>query len=199
MNIAKILDRAVYVDFEGVPGEPPALMGIHRAGKHTLVSLDHRLDRAVLAVRGEIATLEGSLERLRELTEAGHSIICFTEHERRIFNEFGWRPEGLAYVDAHKILRRMSRQLGYLGPYNLASFESLFGYQRDYDTGPHEVASTIRDLRLFIRGKEFSELEPTTRIRWLRLCHHNLHDCRSLEYMLRRLASCVEVLRPTAA
>lgn len=188
MRIADLLDAAVYVDFEGVAGESPSLIGIRANSQHSLLSLEQRFDRAVLAVGGRLARFYDALDELQSYA-LRRPVVGFTQHEANIFAEAGFGSLAQSYVNLHPVFRRAARRSGYLGPRTLRGFEQHFGYSRPHEPASFPVAATIRDLRGSLMGRRFEELSLETRTRCWGLYAHNFHDCASLEWILRQLDS----------
>ena len=185
MLISSLLERAIYIDFEGLRDEVPVLLGIREHGKDVLSSLDYRLDAMVFSTNGRIEDMHGCLDCLAKKVSEGNVIAGFSEHEARIFEEQGYPHLARTYVNLRPLFCRAFAH-GSRGPNTLRRLEHMAGYWRHLDTPAFGVAPILRQTMYHCNGRRFSDVGPVYQQDWVQLANHNFHDCASLEWMLEK-------------
>ena len=189
--------KALYIDFEGPKGQPPAFLGTHRSGDHVQPAI---VDPS-LASLGPSQSLREAVRHVVVRAESkGRRIVSWSEHDLNVVRTLADEDPALVerferkYANALRIAKRW-RTVVHGGDRpdvgRLANYLPLIGYSVPEGAEGGDVGKTISDIRSRIdRG-----LEPTPGqlARWDRLIEHNWHDCVGM----RRV--CVEATREIEA
>jgi len=185
--------RAIFLDFEGETGEPPAVLGtlwVSRQGQEPMFR-QHVVDPSLRRLSSPTlvsASLAGQLRSLIGRAERQHRVLVgWSGHELEIVRT--WCPElapafEALYRDAKAPAKAWGRLTGFKPEkdgrkrrHRLAAYEVAVGFERDDALGGKEMAEAIRRVRGAIdRGVEPS---PKRLARWERMLAHNEQDCRA--------------------
>ena len=179
--------RGIYIDFECMKDEPPALVGVLLEDHFEQIVFDPVLQPASMAKHLRTNTLEAEIRRLLDLCESqGRCVFAFTRHELNVTYEYTILGVNLEdfYRDGHKIAKRWFNILHHgesIDGWRLQDFQKFTRQPRPAYLGNQKAAKSIRDVRnMLIRRKEYERLTPVAKGKWTRLLDYNRLDCIDL-------------------
>ena len=188
-------NRAIYLDFEGFKGKPPAIAGFSFDNQFEQVVLDPVLEGAAAAHGLSVLTLDEFVRNLLdECKTNGRFIIAFSDHERAVI----LRELDLDIRNYYKNALRLANRWRHKyhpheewGKASLARYLELPGI--DYEIPSHlgKGSATAR-LRSVSEGLEtrgdYAKLVASQKKKWADLLEYNRHDVLALEYLTRKAA-----------
>ncbi len=193
--------RAIYIDFENIPGEPPTLLGYAHDGQWTIAILDSQLaDAASWGIpRGRVlaATADEMLTTIRELAETEQRTICaWSQHDLRIIRRiYADQPETLQWWEANLVnIRRqamsfvrrhrypvtpiVNRRTGRASTGHQAVIMAALGIDVPAEYGRGVAARGITALRNFLAEHgSLQDVDDDTKNQWTATLLHNRYDC----------------------
>lgn len=185
--------RAIYLDFEGATGEPPAVLGtlwVSRLGQEPMfrqVVVDPVLRGLAVGELGS-SSLAGQVRSLIGRAERQHRVLVgWSGHELEVVRR--WCPDlapafETVYRDAKTPAKAWGRLTGQTPPkdarkrrHRLATYEAAVGFSRDDALGEKDMAKAIRGVRAALEGG--GEPGGKRLARWERMLAHNELDCRA--------------------
>ena len=197
-------NRALYVDFEGRKGQPPALLGTLFGGSFELLVLDGALLPLVRAggltgVSCRCCTLDRAIQHLLERAAgngAPRRVVAFSEHELATIEAFSERSRAQAvashYLNALHYFRSWRAAVRpdlILPETSLEHCAAAVGYEWPHE-GDFSPADAIRRLREQLATASRTNREPSARTRdlWRRLVEYNRQDCLAMQSLVRHIA-----------
>lgn len=186
---------ALTIDFEGIPGRPPSLLGILDMGEYHAIVLDEALRGAAKASGLKVRPLPSAVASVLLQSRDTRRILAFSEHELRKISEHAAlrraRFEEL-HVNARLLLRRWVNKR-YPGldarGWTLKDYMRRFG-QRD----PRKELKVSVPLALRTVAKRLSEYRSFEAMPrrdqelWHALLRYNRLDCVGLHGLVMRAA-----------
>ncbi len=183
--------RALYIDFEGGKGKPPALLGCLRR-KHIGKTWQYIADPAfaTLAVKDslEAMTVADVVERiLQRAAKHDRRIVAWSNHELDVIRAYC--PEHVQafearYVNARSLAVRWRNRChaGAKPPSNtLADYQALIGFVVPAGAEAGKVGDTLTSIgKSLALGKTADQLTDNQRRRWTELRMHNASDCAGM-------------------
>lgn len=185
--------RAVYLDFEGLMKEPPALAGWACEFELTQVVLDQRLElagrRSDLAVEGLDELVAGLLEKCED---EGRVVVGFSQAEKNTVDRHTSRNLSPIYRDARLIAKRWVNRLHpeVEVAWELKELLEFIGFPWPRYLGEGKATKKIRYVREMLGRKgSFDELTGTAKRFWTNLLTYNRIDCLGMRDLVMRAAA----------
>jgi hypothetical protein len=188
----KEAQRAIYIDFEGLIGQAPTLIGILVGRRFEQVVLDPWLHESAVKVGCRVATLKEEVSRVMKVARKERRlVVAFSDHERNKILEYCNRDIASRYRNARKIADRWneSRPITQRAKgQSLKHYMDSIGYRRSQQV---KACSPAREIRAIKRASE--SLKGNTlqsiRGRWRILLKYNEHDCRGMKDVVTKAAT----------
>jgi len=191
-------DNLIFIDFEGLIKEDPAIVGVWSDEKFKLVVLDQRLIgilQSPLAQEIPISFqtitdfLEHTLQRVRN---EGKKIVAFSDREKHVFESKDLDVTG-HYWNAHIDLKKWFRENDPVNrpkPFALDSILRYFSYPSHTDYGEKQATQRIVHVRNMLesRGQNYSKLTHVAKSKCTKLIRYNQQDVEGLIFALEKSA-----------
>lgn len=191
-------DNLIFIDFEGLIKEDPAIVGVWSNEKFKLVVLDQRLIgilQSPLAQEIPISFqtitdfLEHTLQRVRNESK---KIVAFSDREKHVFESKDLDVTG-HYWNAHKDLKKWFRENDPVNrpkPFALDSILRYFSYPSHTDYGEKQATQRIVHVRNMLesRGQNYSKLTNVAKSKCTKLIRYNKQDVEGLIFALEKSA-----------
>jgi hypothetical protein len=176
--------RGIYFDFEAFKAKSPYLIGLLCDDMFDQRVLDPSLEPAAQAKALPIDDLDSVVAELVARSELeDRYLIAFTQHERRLIDEFVGRDIGPRYKDARFLAKKWlnREQPGHGEPNALKPMLELIGYARPSHLGDRKQTKRVRALRQGLETNrvsgDHSKLTTTQKGGWTKVLDHNRVDC----------------------
>jgi hypothetical protein len=190
----KMVERAIYIDFEGFMDRAPSLIGVAINSKFYQVVLDEGLrlaaDAKKIPVRPGDRLINDLLERaVREQRR----IVAFSACEKLICRKYFQLDLSPVYADANRIVKNWAAK-AYPGlkrrPKSLKAYLRLIGYERATCLGERQAAQRIRAVRgMCMRRGSYEALTGCVKAKWTKLLEYNKIDVLGMRELCRRAVS----------
>jgi len=190
----QVVERAIYLDFEGLKGQPPVLAGVLWEDRFEQMVFDEGFKSAAQTWRLPFLPFAEAMLQLRKRCEAeGRMLICFSEFELRQIEQNGGGNLADIYVNALPYARRWKNRFHPQQPmqdYGLKSFFRLIKYKVPEVVGEGNAAERLRYVRAQLSAHQgkFKRVSDGAKKRWRLLMKYNKHDCSGLRKLMRRVA-----------
>jgi len=190
----QVVERAIYLDFEGLKGQSPILAGVLWEDRFEQMVFDEAFKSAAQTWRLPFLPFAEAMLQLRKRCEAeGRMLICFSEFELRQIEQNGGGNLADIYVNALPYARRWKNRFYPQQPmqdYGLKSFFRLIKYKVPEVVGEGNAAERLRYVRsqLSAHQGKFKRVSDGAKDRWSLLLDYNEYDCRGLRKLMRRIA-----------
>lgn len=187
------VERAVYLDFEGLKGCPPVLAGVLCESTFQQVVFDETFKPAAQAWRLSFGPFAEAMRELRQRCEREERLlICFSEFELRQVEQHGDVNLSAIYVNALAYARRWRNRFHPQQPRADNSLESFFGlinYRVPAGVEKGHAAEWLRyvQAQLAAHQGKFNRTSAGAKARWRRLLKYNEHDCRGMRVLMRKV------------
>jgi hypothetical protein len=187
------VERAVYLDFEGLKDQPPVLAGVLCEAKFRQVVFDERFQTAAQAWRLTCQPFaQTMIELQRRCQDEGRLLVCFSEFELRQVEQHCDVNLAAHYVNALACARRWKNRFHPAQPmedYRLKSFFRLIKYRVPECIGEGNAAERLRYVRdqLAAHAGLFKRVSAGAKERWRLLLAYNDHDCRGMRVLMRKV------------
>ncbi len=191
--------RGIYIDFEGLRKESPALLGILVDNEIDQIILDKRL-RKISEAREDcrFSNLDEEIERLFYIAEKDtRKLIAYSWMEKNLIKKYCSiiRVEEKLnefYLDAYAVARKWVvdfQEQEKIESMSLKSLSAFLGYPYPTYLGHQQAAARIRYVRDMIQGKErYQDLTPVAKAKWTKLLQYNQLDCTNTQILMKRIA-----------
>ena len=191
-------DNLIFIDFEGLIKEDPAIVGVWSDEKFKLVVLDQRLIgilQSPLAQEIPISfqTITDFLEHtLRRVRKENKKIVAFSDREKHVFESKDLDVTG-HYWNAHTDLKNWFRENDPVNrpkPFALDSILRYFSYPSHTDYGEKQATQRIVHVRNMLesRGQNYSKLTNVAKSKCTKLIRYNQQDVEGLIFALEKSA-----------
>lgn len=184
--------RAVYLDFEGLMKEPPALAGWACEFELTQVVLDDRLELAAresdLPAKDLDELVAGLLEKCEE---EGRAVVGFSQAEKNTVGRYTSRDLSPVYRDARLIAKRWINRLHPDAEvaWELKELLEFIGFPWPSFLGEGKATKKIRYVREMLGRKgSYDDLTATAKRHWTNLLTYNRIDCLGMRDLVMRAA-----------
>ncbi|MBM3410614.1 MAG: hypothetical protein FJY18_03165 [Bacteroidetes bacterium] len=191
-------DNLIFIDFEGLIKEDPAIVGVWSDEKFKLVVLDQRLIgilQSPLAQEIPISFqtitdfLEHTLQRVRNEKK---KIVAFSDREKHVFESKDLDVTD-HYWNAHKDLKKWFKKNDPVNrpkPFALDSILRYFSYPTHTDYGEKQATQRIVHVRNMLesRGQNYSKLTHVAKSKCTKLIRYNQQDVEGLIFALEKSA-----------
>ncbi len=189
-------DKLIFIDFEGLIKEDPAIVGVWSDEKYRLVVLDPRLIGILQSpLAHKIPTsfqsiadfLEHTLQRVRKENK---KIVAFSDREKHVFESRDLDVTS-HYWNAHKDLKKWFKENDPVNrprPFALDSILRYFSYPSHTDYGEKQATQRLVHVRnmLETHGQVYSKLTNVAKSKCTKLIHYNQQDVEGLLFALER-------------
>ena len=193
--------RALYIDFEGVTGKPPVLLGTLRHRGRGAEPIVHQvvIDATFVAAGPEARAFDAAIETAVErATSQDRRIVAWSEHELNLVRSLVSDTMLIArfesrYANARALAQRWTNKLHpdeRPAGGRLVDYLAWIGYEVPPGAGRGNVGDTIRALRPTLEGGR--PLTANQRQKWARLLQHNRYDCDGMRAVCLRAAQELE-------
>jgi hypothetical protein len=196
-------NRAIYFDFEGCKGQPPALLGVLFGTTFELLVLDERLSPLVEA--GPIpsatirtSTLAEAIDYLGRKASTGGNrrLVAFSEHELLAVHDHvepaTARDVAARYLNARKHFAAWWRTAfpgARLEEDSLEHCATAVGYAwPDDDIGSPAKALRRLSSQLETAARRGHAPKAATVSLWRSLVQYNRHDCLAMQFVVKHVA-----------
>ena len=208
---AEQADRAIYIDFEGMPKETPALLGVACEGKWQAKLFEDSLwPAARFGVQGGTvvaADFTTTMDQLHIRAERENRVICaWSPHELDVLqDELAHRTWLLEWFENHLInikpqtkkflnSRRIevepiiNRRTGRVSRGHQAKVMKALDIHVPEEFGRGVAAKGISSTRAAIERREtFARVTPAEKRKWRALLLHNRYDCIGMAAIMRQV------------
>lgn len=187
------VERAVYLDFEGLKGCPPVMAGVLCETTFQQVVFDAAFKPAAQAWRLSVQSFAEAMRALRQRCEREERLlICFSEFELRQVEQHGDVDLSAIYVNALAYARRWRNRFHPQQPREDNSLKSFFGlinYRVPAGVEKGHAAEWLRyvQAQLAAHQGKFNRSSDGAKARWRRLLKYNEHDCRGMRVLMRKI------------
>jgi len=189
-------DNLIFIDFEGLIKEDPAIVGVWSDKKFKLVVHDQRLIgilQSPLAQEISISfqTITDFLEQtLQRVRKENKKIVAFSDREKHVFESKNLDVTG-HYWNAHKDLKKWFKKNDPVNrpkPFALDSILRYFSYPSHTDYGEKQATQRIVHVRnmLETRGQNYSKLTNVAKSKCTKLIRYNQQDVEGLIFALEK-------------
>jgi hypothetical protein len=207
LSLAQV-ERGIYIDFEGLTGKHPILLGAMNAPATELDEVqqcvvDPTFEGAADGAGIPIAKLEDLADRLvsQAVTE-GRYLIAWSEHDLNVVRDYCSHETASRFAARYRNARAYcERWLELLHPdvnvdepgregHALSTYMDLVGYEVPAQFGPGRTGENLRRLTAPLgAGKARFDLTDRQRGYWSEVIGHNKHDCLGMYVVCRQAAS----------
>ena len=183
--------RAVYLDFEGVIDQAPALMGTLVDGKLKQVVLDPRLRAFAKLTKLKVSSLAEEVSiLLRKCRNEKRLLVGDSLHEEIIIRRHLRRSVTSIYGNANVLARVWRRRAGEDHLTGLKEYERLIRYRRPAAILGCSPAKVLRDSWTFVEKHEGARQPCGRHLReWRRLLSYNKHDCFGVRALTMKVST----------
>ena len=187
------VERAVFLDFEGLKGQPPVLAGVLCETEFKQVVFAGTFKSAAQAWRLPFQPFAEAMHELRQrCRQEGRFLICYSEHELRQVEQHCDVDLAAIYVNALAYARRWKNRFHRKQPmkdYGLKDFFRLINYRVPEEVGEGNAAERLRYVRKQLAAHQgrFKRCSEGAKERWRLLLDYNEHDCRGMRVLMRKV------------
>lgn len=182
--------RAVYLDFEGLMKDPPALAGWACEFDLTRVVLDQRLEPAARKRGLSVMNFEEFIDEvIARCEDEGRVIVGFSQAEKNTVDRYTSRDLSPFYRDARLIAKRWVNRLHPDAEvaWELKDLLEFIGFPWPRYLGEKKATKKIRYVREMLERKgSFEELTGTAKRHWTNLLTYNMIDCLGMRDLVMR-------------
>jgi len=204
MSMSISRNALMFLDFEGLIKEDPAIVGVWSDEKFRMVVLDPRLIGMIQSplaheIPISFQSINDFLEHtIRRVRKENKTIVAFSEREKHVFESQDLDVTD-CYWNAHKNLKNWFKQKDSVNrprPFTLDSILRYFSYPSYTDYGEKQATQRIVYVRNMLesRGQNYSNLTHVAKSKCTKLIRYNQQDVNGLVFALEQAG-----LIPTAS